>query len=41
MIASWSEKLGIIIQSKEVANALKQLFELAWPEAERLDKNKK
>lgn len=38
MIASWSEKLGIIIQSKEVANALKQLFELAWREAERLDK---
>lgn len=37
MIASWSEKLGIIIESQEIANALKQLFELAWKEAERLD----
>lgn len=37
MIASWSEKLGIIIESQEIANALKQLFELAWVEAKRLD----
>lgn len=37
MIASWSEKLGIIIESQEIANALKQLFELAWTEAKRLD----
>lgn len=37
MIASWSEKLGIIIESQEIANAVKQLFELAWEEAKRLD----
>lgn len=33
MIASWREKLGIIIESQEIADALKQLFELAWKEA--------
>ena len=37
MIASWSEKLGIIIESQEITNAIKQLFELAWVEAKRLD----
>jgi sugar-specific transcriptional regulator TrmB len=37
MIASWSEKLGIIIESQEIANAVKLLFELAWKEAERQD----
>lgn len=37
MIASWSEKLGIIIESQEIANAIKQLFELAWLEAKRQD----
>jgi len=37
MIASWTEQLGIIIQSQEVANALKLLFELAWKEAQRED----
>ncbi len=41
MIASWSEKLGIIIESQEIANAIKQLFELAWQEAKRLDANTK
>ncbi len=38
MIASWREKLGIIIQSKEVAEAMKSIYELAWAEAKRLDK---
>ena len=37
MIASWREKLGIIIESKEIADAMKQIFGLAWEEAKRLD----
>ena len=39
MIASWREKLGIIIESAEVADVMKKVFELAWSEAERLEKN--
>lgn len=38
MIASWREKLGIIIESHEIADAMKKVFELAWSEAKRLDK---
>jgi sugar-specific transcriptional regulator TrmB len=38
MIASWKEKLGIIIESAEIADAMKKIFELAWAEAKRLDK---
>jgi len=38
MIASWREKLGIIIESQEIADAMKKVFELAWAEAKRLDK---
>ncbi|MDO8524332.1 MAG: helix-turn-helix domain-containing protein [bacterium] len=38
MIASWKEKLGIIIESEEIADAMKKIFELSWQEAERLDK---
>ncbi len=38
MIASWREKLGIIIESAEFADAMKKIFELAWPEAKRLEK---
>lgn len=30
MIASWREKLGIIIESHEIADAMKKIFELAW-----------
>lgn len=41
MIASWNEKLGIIIESQEIANAMKQLFELAWKEAKREDISQK
>ncbi|MBT6034624.1 MAG: hypothetical protein HOA84_03345 [Candidatus Jacksonbacteria bacterium] len=38
MIASWKEKLGIIIESKEIAEAMKSIYKLAWAEAQRLDK---
>lgn len=38
MIASWREKLGIIIESVEIADALKKIYELAWAQAKRLDK---
>lgn len=37
MIASWREKLGIIIESEEIADAMKKIYELAWTEAKRLD----
>ena len=30
MIASWKEKLGIIIESQEIADAMKKTYELAW-----------
>lgn len=40
MIASWREKLGIIIESAEIADAMKKTFELAWAEAKRLDAKK-
>ncbi|MFA4880758.1 MAG: helix-turn-helix domain-containing protein [Candidatus Doudnabacteria bacterium] len=39
MIASWREKLGIIIESAEIADAMKKIYELAWAEAKRLDQN--
>ena len=39
VIASWKEKLGIIIESSEIADAMKKIYELAWAEARRLDKN--
>ena len=41
MIASWREKLGIIIESSEIADAMKKIYELAWAEAKRLDKETK
>ncbi len=37
MIASWKEKLGLIIESTEIADAMKKIYELAWAEAKRLD----
>jgi len=37
MIASWREQLGIIIESTEIAEAMKVIYELAWAEAKRLD----
>ncbi len=30
MIASWKEKLGIVIESAEIADAMKKIYELAW-----------
>jgi sugar-specific transcriptional regulator TrmB len=41
MIASWREKLGIIIESGEIADAMKKIYELAWAEAKRLDAEKR
>lgn len=35
MIADWKEKLGIIIESKEITHLFKQVFELAWEAAEK------
>lgn len=37
MIASWREKLGIIIESTEIADAMKKIYELAWAEAKKLN----
>jgi len=37
MIASWREKLGIIIESREIADAMKKIYELSWAEAKRLE----
>lgn len=39
MIASWREKLGIIIESEEIADAMKKIYELSWSEAKRLTDN--
>jgi HTH-type transcriptional regulator, sugar sensing transcriptional regulator len=39
MIASWREKLGIIIESEEIADAMKKIYELAWSEAKRLHRS--
>lgn len=41
MIASWQEKLGIIIESQEIADAMKVLFELAWKDAIKEDVSEK
>jgi sugar-specific transcriptional regulator TrmB len=41
MIASLREKLGIIIESAEIADAMKKIYELAWAEAKRLNSNNK
>ncbi len=40
MIASWREKLGIIIESAEVAHAMKKVFELAFERAKQIEKEK-
>ena len=37
MIASWREKLGIIIESAEIADAMKKIFELAWIGAKQVE----
>ncbi len=38
MIASWREKLGITIESEEIAEAMKKIYELAWGRAKELEK---
>ncbi|MEI6553336.1 MAG: helix-turn-helix domain-containing protein [bacterium] len=38
MIASWREKLGIIIESAEIADAMKKIYSLAWAGAKGLEK---
>jgi len=40
MIASWKEKLGIIIESKEIADAFKKIHALSWLGAKQFDQNK-
>lgn len=40
MIASWKEKLGIIIESEEISDAMKKVFELAWIGAQQISKTK-
>lgn len=40
-ISSWKEKLGIIIESQEVAQALKTIFEMNWETADQLKKKTK
>ncbi|MBI2474552.1 MAG: hypothetical protein HYV68_02520 [Candidatus Taylorbacteria bacterium] len=37
MIASWREKLGIIIESEEIADAMKKIYELAWTRAKEMN----
>lgn len=37
-IVSWKEKLGIIIESEEIANAMKQIFELCFEKAQAKSK---
>lgn len=39
MITSWREKLGIIIESAEIADAMKKIYELAWERAKQMDEN--
>jgi HTH-type transcriptional regulator, sugar sensing transcriptional regulator len=41
MIASWREKLGIIIESQEIADAMRKIFELSWVGAKQLEKERK
>lgn len=40
MIASWREKLGIIIESEEIADAMKKIYELAWDRSKEFPENK-
>lgn len=41
MIADWREKLGIIIESQEIADAMKKTYELAWLGAKSIGNDKK
>jgi sugar-specific transcriptional regulator TrmB len=39
-IASWREKLGIIIESAEIAHAMKKVFELAFAQAKQIERER-
>ena len=39
MIASWKEKLGVIIESKEIATTLRSVFKLALESAKKYDQD--
>jgi sugar-specific transcriptional regulator TrmB len=41
IIVSWKEKLAIMIESQEIADAMKMAFELSWLQAERFDEERK
>jgi hypothetical protein len=41
MIASWKEKLGVIIESQEIATTLRSVFKLALTEAKKYDEKLK
>jgi sugar-specific transcriptional regulator TrmB len=40
MIASWREKLGVIIESEEISDAMKKIFELALIGAKKIEEDK-
>ena len=40
LIVSWKEKFAVIIESKEISDAQRKIFELAWLGAKSLDINK-
>lgn len=39
LVISWREKFAVIIESEEIANAQRKIFELAWLGAKQLEKN--
>ena len=39
LIMSWKEKFAVLIESKEIADAQKKVFELAWQGAKSLERN--
>jgi hypothetical protein len=38
---SLKERFGLIIESEEIATAMKKIFELSWAEAQRLNRKVK
>ena len=37
LIASWREKMAIIIKSKEIADLHKKMYELCWKQAKQIE----
>lgn len=37
IMVSWKEKLAVMVESKEISQAMKVIFELAWGQAKRLE----